>query len=187
MYAIRSYYANRFLVGPERIDVVYNGANNTYKPLSGEEVQVTRDTYTRGKPYFLFLSLVHPRKNLTRIIAAYNQFREKTSAGVLLLVVGSTKYWTDDTREAWEQSPYSDDIIFTGRLNGEALNHVMASCLALVYASLFEGFGIPILDRITSYNVCYTKLLRIRGQRFYRSLFSDAFQWRRSFFYYFGR
>ncbi len=140
--------SNRFLVGPERIDVVYNGANNTYKPLSGEEVQVTRDTYTRGKPYFLFLSLVHPRKNLTRIIAAYNQFREKTSAGVLLLVVGSTKYWTDDTREAWEQSPYSDDIIFTGRLNGEALNHVMASCLALVYASLFEGFGIPILEAL---------------------------------------
>ena len=62
------------------------------------------------------------------------------------MVVGSTKYWTDDTRQAYEKSVYKDDILLKGRLPETELNDVIASSLALVYASLFEGFGIPILE-----------------------------------------
>jgi glycosyltransferase involved in cell wall biosynthesis len=135
-----------FNVPETLIDVVYNGVNDTLKPASEELKKATQDKYTGGAPYFLFLGLVHPRKNLTRIIEAFNLFRRSTESKVNLLVVGSTKYWTTDTEEAYRSSPYRDDINFTGRLPEEELNAVVGSSICLIYASLFEGFGIPILE-----------------------------------------
>ncbi|MBP1669350.1 MAG: a-glycosyltransferase, partial [Bacteroidetes bacterium] len=65
---------------------------------------------------------------------------------VKLLVVGSRKWWTEDMQKAIENSAFRDEIIFTGRVDDESLHSIMASALALVYASHFEGFGIPILE-----------------------------------------
>jgi glycosyltransferase involved in cell wall biosynthesis len=137
---------SRFNIRESLIDVVYNGASEYFHPIDEAAKNKVRQKYTDGKPYFLFLGLVHPRKNLTNIIYAYNAFRKSTSADVKLMIVGSTKYWTDDTRLAYENSPYRESLIFAGRLIEEDLNAVVASSLALVYASLFEGFGIPIIE-----------------------------------------
>jgi glycosyltransferase involved in cell wall biosynthesis len=138
--------SSQFNVPETLIDVVYNGVNQDLHPATDEIKTETRRKYSAGKPYFLFLGLVHPRKNLTRIIEAYNLFRRGCGPQVNLLVVGSTKYWTSDTETAYKSSPYCDDIHFTGRLPEEELNAVVGSSLCLIYASLFEGFGIPILE-----------------------------------------
>jgi len=55
-------------------------------------------------------------------------------------------WWTDEIRLAYEGMKYRDDVIFTGRVNDGELADLMASALALTYVSLFEGFGIPILE-----------------------------------------
>lgn len=138
--------AAMFEVDLESIDVVYNGINEEIISLPESEKLLIRKNHTEGNPYFLFLGLVHPRKNLTRIIKAYESFRNSSDFNFKLLVVGSTKYWTEDTREAWENSKYKPDIIFKGRIPDGELYEILAACEALVYASLFEGFGIPILE-----------------------------------------
>jgi glycosyltransferase involved in cell wall biosynthesis len=138
--------SSQFNVPESLIDVVYNGVNQDLHPATEEIKSETRRKYTSGKPYFLFLGLVHPRKNLTRIIEAYNLFRRSCGSQIDLLVVGSTKYWTNDTEIAYKTSPYQEDIRFTGRLPEDELNAVVGSSLCLIYASLFEGFGIPILE-----------------------------------------
>ncbi len=138
--------SSQFNVPESLIDVVYNGVNQDLHPATEEIKLETRKKYTSGMPYFLFLGLVHPRKNLTRIIEAYNLFRRSTGSQVSLLVVGSTQYWTSDTEIAYTTSPYQKDIYFTGRLPENELNSVVGSSLCLIYASLFEGFGIPILE-----------------------------------------
>ena len=140
---------SQFRVDPEKIDIVYNGVNEEFKPLEKSIIQEVRNRYTQGHPYFLFLGLVHPRKNLTRIIEAFNQYKKSTSQPVRLLVAGSTKYQTEDTRTAYHHSPFKKEIVFTGRLPEDELEKVMGSCLALVYASLFEGFGIPIIEAMS--------------------------------------
>jgi glycosyltransferase involved in cell wall biosynthesis len=142
----RNDISSQFGIPNERIDVVYNGVNEELHPLSPEQIERTRLKYTSGMPYFLFLGLVHPRKNLTRIIEAYSIFRKNATYPVRLLVAGSTKYQTNDTIEAYKKSPYRDDIIFTGRVPESELNNIIGASLCLVYASLFEGFGIPILE-----------------------------------------
>ena len=136
----------RYNLSSELIDVVYNGANENYTPIESGQQQEVRNKYTNGQAYFLFVGLVHPRKNLTRILKAFDRFKAQTGSTMKFVVVGSTAYWTSDTREAYERSAYKSDIVFLGRLEWEELHKVLASCFSLVFASLFEGFGIPILE-----------------------------------------
>ena len=55
-------------------------------------------------------------------------------------------YWSKDIKTAYENMTYKDDVIFTGRLEPEDLGSVLGSALAITYASIFEGFGIPIIE-----------------------------------------
>jgi len=142
----RSDIVSRFHYDPSKIDVVYNGANEIFKPLDETGKQKTQEKYSGGCPYFLFTGLIHPRKNLTNLFRAFKQFKYSADNNVKLLVVGSRKWWTEDMQKAFENSAFRDEIIFTGRVDDESLHVIMASALALVYASHFEGFGIPILE-----------------------------------------
>lgn len=136
----------KFSIEPEKIDVVYNGSSEGFAPLDAETRQNVRNKYTTGKEFFLFVGLVHPRKNLTRIIEAYTLFKKSTESDVKLLIAGATKYMTKDVKQAFDKSKYNHDILFAGRLPDSELKKVTASALAQVYTSLFEGFGIPILE-----------------------------------------
>ncbi|MGD2034721.1 MAG: glycosyltransferase family 1 protein, partial [Bacteroidales bacterium] len=138
--------ASLFGVPESKIDVVYNGVNETFHPVDERKREKVKKEYTGGTSYFLFLGLVHPRKNLDNIILAYDLFRKSSVINVKLLVAGSTKYMTGKTRKIYKNSPYKDDIIFSGRIPEKYLNDVIGSSRALIYASLFEGFGIPILE-----------------------------------------
>jgi len=141
--------ASRFGISPDKIDVVYNGSVTNLMPVDDPVIRNTRNRYTHGKPYFLFLGLVHPRKNLTRIIDAFNIYKRRTNDNTCLLVAGSTKYMTSDTRNAYENSPFRENIIFSGRLPEDELPQVLGSARALIYTSLFEGFGIPIIEAMS--------------------------------------
>jgi len=130
----------------DRIDVVYNGANDYFNPIPEEERTMIREKFSKGCPYFLFIGLIHPRKNLTSLISAFEGFKQSVNSNVKLLVVGSRKWWTEDMQQALDASYFKEDIIFTGRVKDSDLRKINASALALVYASHFEGFGIPILE-----------------------------------------
>lgn len=130
----------------ERIDVVYNGSNAIYKSLTNEEQAVVREQYTQGKPYFIFVSAIHKRKNLANILRAFEAFKKATGSEAKFMVVGARAGLQGDVDEVYGQMRYASDVIFTGRLSAEALSRVLASSIALVYASLFEGFGIPIVE-----------------------------------------
>lgn len=132
-------------VPENNIDVVYNGANELYKPLPSVEIEELRRKYTDSKPYFLFIGLLHPRKNIARLIKAYDKFRERNPE-VKLMIIGEQKWWTDDIREAYENSAYRKDILLMGRLATELVHKLIPAALAMVYVPIFEGFGIPILE-----------------------------------------
>lgn len=129
-----------------RIDVVYDGMNTDFGPLDPDTIDMVRSHYTEGAPYFLFVGSIHPRKNLHRIIKAFDRFRKSSNDKVKLLCVGGTYWMSHEIREALDDSPNKDDIIFTGHLETDELNNVYGAANCLVYTSLFEGFGIPILE-----------------------------------------
>ena len=130
----------------DKIDVVYDGANEDYKPMAKNEQDIIRQRFTDGFPYFIFIGSLHPRKNLANLFRAFDIFRQSTKTNVKLLIVGAKKWWTKDISRAYESMEYSGEVVFSGRLNSEELGKVLGSSLALTYVSYFEGFGIPIVE-----------------------------------------
>ena len=137
---------NQYDVPAEKIDVVYDGASEAFHPLTSEEKQLTRMHYTDGRPYFLFIGSLHPRKNLANLFRAFDLFKKANPSEVQLVIVGARKWWTSEIDRAFQKMNFSDDVIFTGRLNADHLHMVLGSALGLTYVSYFEGFGIPIVE-----------------------------------------
>ncbi len=138
--------SSRFDIAKDKITVVYNGSNDIYKPVS-EEIKIKiRREYTEGKPYFVFIGTLHPRKNIARLFAAFNKFKKETGSDFKLVIIGTKMFMTGDIDKAYSESEFKNDIIFTGRLNPEDLHYVLASAFAMTFVPLFEGFGIPLIE-----------------------------------------
>lgn len=138
--------AKRYGIAEEKIDVVFDGANETYRALNPSEIDTFRQEFTGGLPYFLFVGSLHPRKNLVNLFRAYDLFRETTGAAIRLLIVGARKWWTPQIRDAYESMRFRDEVIFAGRMDSVTLGRALGAALALTYVSYFEGFGIPIVE-----------------------------------------
>lgn len=133
-------------ISHDKIDVVYNGANENFKPLDEKEEKAVREKYSEGDPYFLFVGALHPRKNLVNLFKAYDLFKKSGKSQEKLLIVGEKKWWTDEIKQAYSEMENKKDVIFSGRLEFVELQRVLAAALALTYVSYFEGFGIPIVE-----------------------------------------
>ena len=133
-------------IDPMKITVAYNGADEDFKPTSRSEQDEIRLKYTQGSPFFLFVGALHPRKNLFRLMKAFELFRSNVDADVKLLIVGEAYYWSKRMKEAYESHAYKDSILFTGHLSKSELIAIYGSALSLAFVSYFEGFGIPIVE-----------------------------------------
>lgn len=137
---------SQYGVSPEKVHVVYNGYNGAYRPLTETEQKEVREKMTQGKPYFIAISAIHPRKNLQRLIPAFEKFKEKTGLPHQLLIVGRPFWKNESMRQLRTNLKYEKDIIFTGRLEFSELSQALGAAHANVYISYFEGFGVPIIE-----------------------------------------
>lgn len=135
-----------YQIPEDRVDVVYNGSNELFAPISMEEQLKIRARYAFGCEYFLFVSAIHKRKNLANILRAFEALKNHTDTDLKFVVVGARGGLQDDVDSVLSKMKHADDVRFTGHLSSPELAAVTASARALVYASLFEGFGIPIVE-----------------------------------------
>lgn len=137
-------------IPPEKISAIPNGCREGFKPLDTAEIQKVRDTYAAGQPYFFYLGALHPRKNLYRLIQAYSLFRQTCRAEIKMLIGGRFAWQTGPLFDAWKNSPYQKDIHFMGYIPETELPRILGAALALTYVSVFEGFGLPVLEALYS-------------------------------------
>ncbi len=140
--------AERFDLPSEKLSVAYNGVKEVYKPVEEPAAAEIRQRFTSGKPYFLFIGALHPRKNVHRLIKAYEQFA-RDSSEIKLVIVGDMSWQTGEIKKSFDNSPVKEDIIFLPYQEQGLLAKITASAFALVYPSLNEGFGVPILEAMT--------------------------------------
>ena len=166
----------KYKVNPEKIDVVYNGCNAKYKPIGPLQKDNTLWKYSGDHPYFVFVGSLHPRKNLTNLLKAFDIFKVNNNSDIRLLIVGEKRWWTEEINRVYENMLYRHEVTFTGRVDSVELNKIISSAIAMTYVSIFEGFGIPILEAfncetplITSNN---TSMPEIAGNA---ALFVDPF------------
>ena len=133
-------------VSKEKIAVTYNAGDSIYQPLSTEDRESIKLKYAEGKEYFIYVGSLHPRKNLVRLIRAFSKFKETTSSDLKLLLAGRMAWQTGDIYQTYKESEFQSDIHFLGYQETPELARILASSFAMVYVSILEGFGIPILD-----------------------------------------
>jgi len=135
-------------VSAEKVQVTWNGPRGVFHPLSDAEKQRVRAQYSQGKPYFLYVGAIHPRKNVHRMIRAFDIFKNKTGAPHQLLLAGRWAWQTGAVRSAYENAEYREAIHFLGYLEDDQLPEVLGGAFALTYVSLWEGFGLPVLEAL---------------------------------------
>lgn len=146
----------------KKVEVIYEGINNFHAVNDDIERAVLKSLDIERKKYFLFVGTVQPRKNLIRLIKAYKGFLEimenyhprttrfaKASArqaNYKLVIAGSKGWLSEDIYALPKKIGLEKDVLFTGRVNDAELAVLYKNTLALTYPSLFEGFGLPILE-----------------------------------------
>lgn len=131
---------------PDKIDVVFNGVNTDYHPASSNDIESFKKKHTSGADYFLFVGAMHPRKNIKRLLKAFDAAKTKSPGNYKLLLVGKKYWWNDEIRETFEQMTHRDEVVFTGHLPTSDLQTAFSGAIALTFVPYFEGFGIPILE-----------------------------------------
>ena len=135
-----------FDVSPDKVDVVFSGNNPAYKPLTVEQQDEVKRKYTDGCDFFLFVGLIHKRKNLENLFRAFDSFKERISSTTKLVVVGDKKWWAGEIEDTYLKMRHRDEVRLLGRQPLDVVCELTASAVAMVYPSFFEGFGLPIVD-----------------------------------------
>jgi len=142
--------ASAYNISFDKIDVVYNGVNVGFKPASENEQHKTRTEFTLGHPFFLFVGTMIPRKNISRLLKAFDLFKTKVNCPHRLLLVGNRQWWTRKMEETYEAMQFKQHVVFKNWTSPKELKQIYAAAEALLFIPYFEGFGIPILEAMRS-------------------------------------
>lgn len=142
--------AKTYSIAEDKIDVVYNGSSESFGPLLDFECKLVQEKYTKGNGFFLYVGSLHPRKNIGRLLQAYDQFAGEHTKPLNLMIVGEAMFLTKEIDSIYRAMKHREKVVFTGRLSSKELARVTASARAMVFVPLFEGFGIPIIEAMAS-------------------------------------
>lgn len=125
-------------IAPEKIRVVYPGV----APLPIGDPGALRRKYSLPERYYLFLGTLQPRKNLATIVAAWQRWRASNPDDDAALVLAGGRGWLFDEGE------YAalEEVYLPGYIDDEDRGALYAGARALLFPSLHEGFGFPVLE-----------------------------------------
>jgi glycosyltransferase involved in cell wall biosynthesis len=136
-----------------RIEVVPNGIDHGafYPRPRNEESVVLIQPFSFRRPYVLYTSRIeHPVKNHIRLIEAFGIFKERTKYPHRLVLAGEDSHGAERVREAVADSPYRNDIFFTGHFPAKSLPELYSGADIVVIPSMYEGFGMGAVEAMAS-------------------------------------
>lgn len=122
--------------------VIYPGIERAFGAIDDSSDVTARSTYGVTQPYILAVGNIHPRKNLTRLLAAYEQLRAQRSDVPVLVWAGLERWGSDELRTRAQ----AVGVQLIGRVQGAHLPALYRGAQVLVYPSLYEGFGLPPVE-----------------------------------------
>lgn len=144
---IRQVVRERYGVSEDRLAVSYLGVSETFQPMDAGLCQdFVRTTYGIDRPYFLFSGRWEPRKNIVRIIEAFAQFKNEIESDIQMVFTGERTWAAEEAEKIIQDNKLQNDVIDLGKSPVGELPQLYAGALALVYPSLWEGFGLPIVE-----------------------------------------
>ncbi len=147
-----------FNIPEEKIEVVYLGANfaNGYSIEKEEEETILRKFNVEDKNYLFFVSTIEPRKNIITLIKAFEYLKDNGQSKLKLILAGGLGWKYEPILEAINTSKYKNDINQAGYISKEEKECLLHNAKAFVYPSLYEGFGLPILEAMANEAIVVT-------------------------------
>ena len=134
-------------IDPSKITVIYEAADTNFRPPSQAEIDGVRQKYNLPDEFLLHLSTIEPRKNLTRLVDALKIVR-RNRPNLQFRLVGSKGWLYDDFFAKLERENLTEIVQPLGWVPDEDLPAVIAAASLAVQPSLYEGFGLPILEHM---------------------------------------
>ncbi len=129
--AVRKQAMDRFRIHPERVRAVPLAASAVFRPIA------VPGTPPPGASYFLYAGTLEPRKNVSGLIAAWREVRRHHPVDLVL---------AGRRRPDFAQLSSEPGLQIIGEVSDERLAELLAGAMAFVYPSLYEGFGLPVLE-----------------------------------------
>jgi glycosyltransferase involved in cell wall biosynthesis len=137
-------------VPESKVEVIYEGLRfEDAKRVEKGFIEQTLGKYNlKGKNFFLFVGTIQPRKNLARLIEAFAIVKQLYTIpkDFKLVLVGDSGWKNSDIYKLPEKMSISSSVKFLGRVNDRELGALYSSAEGFIFPSLFEGFGLPILE-----------------------------------------
>lgn len=145
-YATKSDIIQTFDCSENKILVAPNAAANSYQTLSEDEQIEFRSKHTNGKPYFVYVGSIHPRKNVKRIFEAFEHFKNTYQTDHQLVMIGRMAWQYGEEKSYLETMRYRSEVLMIPHSQPEIISKWLASSVALLLVSHYEGFGVPIIE-----------------------------------------
>ncbi len=137
-------------VVPEKISVVYHGVTSQFQPVTcGSTIRAILTRYGIRAPYFLYVGTIQPRKNLLRLIEAFAQCCRDWLGYTQcpqLVIAGKPGWLTSEIERRVAELDLTTLVRFPGYVADADLPALLSAALAFVFPSLYEGFGMPVLE-----------------------------------------
>ncbi|MBK7806497.1 MAG: glycosyltransferase family 4 protein [Saprospiraceae bacterium] len=136
----------RFRLGKNKVKVAYNAVS---RKIQIKEVIVPAGIQSEleNHPYFLYVGALHPRKNIIGLIRGFHHFNATQNGKYRLVLAGRMAWKTDDIKREIDASC---DVIYIGMISESLKYQLLTKAEAMTYVSWFEGFGIPILEAMST-------------------------------------
>lgn len=126
----------------DEVQVIYNG----FRKVS-DSIEKIEGVFS---PFFLFVGVIKPRKNVLSVVQAFFDFKEKTKLPHKLVIAGTNKgSYSEKINKAISESAFGEDVICTGYVNDNELSYLYRNTEAFMFPSLLEGFGMPIMEAMS--------------------------------------
>jgi glycosyltransferase involved in cell wall biosynthesis len=129
-----------------KITVIYEGVSDHFRRVSPEAISAVRHKYSLPEQFFLTVATIEPRKNLTLLLEAYHTLRNDSSPG--LVIVGRKGWLYSGFFDRLHELGLENDVVFPGFVPDEDLPALYSAADVFVFPSLYEGFGLPVVEAL---------------------------------------
>jgi len=137
----------RYGTPPEKITIAYPGYDETLAPLRDPAaIEAVKARYTIAGDYLLYLGTLQPRKNLLRLIEAFALAVRHLPSTIQLVLAGKRGWLYDDLLAPVHRLGLEGRVLFPGYIPDDDKAALLSGALAFVFPSLYEGFGLPVLE-----------------------------------------
>ncbi len=139
-----------FSLSNDKVSAIHLGADSAFEPRSASECLALHKYNIEYKKFFLFVSTIEPRKNIKKLLTAFSRYRENIKNTLPLILVGGNGWNNDVIQKMIDDLTAKGWVKHLGYVAQNDIPILYSSAKALLFPSIYEGFGLPVLEAMQS-------------------------------------